>query len=211
MDLQAAVDGQPVRPFEGIVYRVYNPTYGFFETIGSYLNGGRWNLRGFPNISEIGQVVGQGVRYFDSQNFALAREKFLEAIEQLQSPRKGFGALYTSLQENIAVEEARRQFRKRNLSPEGAGPRTAVQIRVRLTRAIDLSSLRFYADIGKQSANVLGDDVLCLKIADQVRQLDCEAVVVPSVIPEGINLVLYLDKLRPGWMFEEVYRQSITL
>jgi RES domain-containing protein len=34
------------RPFDAVVHRIYDPQYGFLETIGSHRAGGRWNRQG---------------------------------------------------------------------------------------------------------------------------------------------------------------------
>lgn len=45
MDLSRALERWQLEPFDGVVHRIYDPQYGFLETIGSYLNGGRWNRK----------------------------------------------------------------------------------------------------------------------------------------------------------------------
>jgi RES domain-containing protein len=46
LDLDRALERAEPGPFDGVVHRIYEPDYGFLETIGSYLAGGRWNRKG---------------------------------------------------------------------------------------------------------------------------------------------------------------------
>ena len=91
------------------------------------------------------------------------------------------------------------------------GQRDYVKIRVRLGRVLDLTSPKFYDFLGVSKEVVLQDEALCLQIADQARDLGYEALLAPSATGSGTNLVIYQDKLAPGWAFEEIERRQDIL
>ena len=149
-----------------MVHRIYDPSHGFLETIGSYLAGGRWNRR------------------------------------------RQYGELYAALSMETAIAEVRRAAARRNLRPSDLGRRDHVVMRVRLTRVLDLTSLKFYDSLGMSPEEVLDQKELCLQIADQARELGYEALLAPSATGSGTNLIIYKDRLLPGCVLEEANREE---
>jgi RES domain-containing protein len=119
-----------------------------------------------------------------------------------------YGAVYLSLSRETAVQETRRSARKRNRRPRELGRRDCVCIRVRLASVLDLSAPEFYASAGITKEQVLEEAELCLQIADRVRAKGCEGLIAPSATGSGEVLVLYLDRLLPGWRLEELSREE---
>jgi len=138
---------------------------------------------------------------------------FLEAIGSYLhgarwNRRRQYGALYTSLDRETAIAEVRRAAEKGNLHLGDLARRDHVVIRARLTRAFDLNSSAFYQSLGRSAESLLRDARLCLRIADEARTLGCEALLAPSAVGTGTNLVIYMDRLAPGWTLEEVDREE---
>lgn len=85
-------------------------------------------------------------------------------------------------------------------------------IKVRLSRMMDLTDPTFYESLGISGEALLDNPEMCLQIADVARQMGCEALLVPSATGVGTNLVIYQDRLAPGWVLEEVEREeNVTL
>lgn len=77
---------------------------------------------------------------------------------------------------------------------------------------LDLTDSAFYESLGISVDALLDNPELCLQIADEARQTGCEALLVPSATGAGTNLVIYQDRLAPGWVLEEVEREeNVTL
>ena len=55
---------------------------------------------------------------------------------------------------------------------------------------------------------VLQDEAFCLRVADQARDWGYEALLAPSATGSGTNLVIYQDKLLPGWPLQEIQRRQ---
>ncbi len=169
MNLREAIERIPATSFSGTVHRIYDHAHGFLETIGSYLNGGRWNRKHL------------------------------------------YGALYTSLSYETALAEVRRGAEKRNLIVSDLGRRDHVEIRVRLHRVLDLTSPEFCRSLGISPEKLLQDEDLCLRIADEARAAGYEALKAPSATGLGTNLVIFQDRLTPGWQLEEIQRTEDVL
>jgi len=127
-----------------------------------------------------------------------------------------YGALYTSLSKETAIAENRRIAERKKIKPGELGRRDHVVIQVQLTCVVDLTSPGFYVSLNVPQKTILNNThsskQLCLKIADQVRRINYEAFLVPSATQLGVNLVIYMDRLRPGWLLQEVDREEdITL
>ena len=164
MSQQAKLEKLAATQFDGEVDRIYDPEHGAFETIGSFLWGGRWNRK------------------------------------------QQFGALYTSLGRPTAENEILAQARKRGVEPSDLGPRDHVEIHAKLTRVLDLTTDAALKALSVSKTELLANRELCLEIADAARLLGVEGLIVPSAESAGKNLVIFMDKLQPGWELKELRR-----
>jgi RES domain-containing protein len=127
-----------------------------------------------------------------------------------------YGALYTSLSKETAIAENRHIAERKKIKPSELGRRDHVVIQVQLTRVVDLTHSGFYVSLNVPQETILNDThssrQLCLEIADQARRIGSEAFLVPSATRLGVNLVIYMDCLHPGWLLHEIDREEdITL
>lgn len=139
-------------------------------------------------------------------------------LETIGSYRKGgrwnregeYGALYTSLSRETAYAEVCRQAEKRGRRPSELGRRDHVVIRIRLTKVLRVLYVAHNLQISQEEllADTESSSQLCLNIADEARRVGFEALRVPSITRSGENLVIYQDRLLPGWLFEEMNRNE---
>lgn len=113
--------------------------------------------------------------------------------------RKGeYGALYTSLSEQIARAEWNKRQNKQPRYRRTQRDVVTIQVDVEPVADLTQSSVRRQLGLsithGQMTSDSSSDYSACRQAADRVRSKDYNAILVPAAVPpNGENLVIYLD------------------
>lgn len=121
--------------------------------------------------------------------------------------KKQYGALYTALNENTSKEELARVAQRQGLTPSDLAPRDMVKLKVKLNKVLDLTDQKNLNKLGIKQDDITKDDCSkCLEIADAARNLGFEAILSHSATGLGLNLNIFLDKLKSSSKVTEIDR-----
>lgn len=138
-----------------------------------------------------------------------------KALEDIGSVHSGgrwnrknkYGALYTALNENTAKEELVRIAQRQGLTIFDLAPRDMVKLRIKLNKVLDLTDQDNLNELGIIQEDIMKDDCSkCLEIADAARDLGFEAILSHSATGFGMNLNIFLDKLKSSSSVDEIDR-----
>lgn len=118
-----------------------------------------------------------------------------------------FGALYTSEKLDTAVCEIGRRL---TVAPKQTFVRS--ELRVRLSRVLDLTDPRVRRKWSVNSAQLISEDyTACQQLALKAWQGSLEGLIAPSAAdPAEKNAVLFLDHQHPGWSVELVSVEPVS-
>lgn len=127
-------------------------------------------------------------------NVASMRGSFIHGARY--NIRTYFGALYTSLAQQIAEREVKQYFTR----PPVVGLVLAT-FRVRLSRVLDLRSAKLLRAIKlKRSQLVAPDYAITQEIGLRAWEANWEGLLIPSAVsPNDTNLAILLDNQSPTW------------
>ena len=113
------------------------------------------------------------------------------------NPMQEFGALYMSSSKEICKKEITRKQKENLLAPQTIG-----KIKVSLTKIIDLTKAGTLKKLGIKKEDLIQDKdkngwELPREIARAAYLAGYEAILAPSIIPKGRNLIIF-DKYLPA-------------
>ena len=136
------------------------------------------------------------------------------------NPPRGFPTVYASLDPHTALDEVLAHFRHFSIPIESAMPRVMVSIRVRLTHVLDLTkgqtrsilrvSWRRMVNEPWREEQGAGREAVTQALGRLACELGWEALIVPSAArKEGVNLILYPDKLNHDSTIEIINAEEL--
>ncbi|MEO7719635.1 MAG: RES family NAD+ phosphorylase [Capsulimonas sp.] len=131
-----------------------------------------------------------------------------------------FEALYLSCDIHTCLEETTKSTQRDGFEVARSLPRTIVAFSVKLQTVLDLTNSTVLHDINLSRSKLIktdweylqeveGKEALTQQIARFARECGFEAVLVPSAVTKGHNLVIFPDKLQAHSYFKVLNRRLL--
>jgi len=120
----------------------------------------------------------------------------------------GTAAIYTSLARETALAEGNHMVSLQPLRPRA--PRALYEVRVALSRVLDLSDPEALKSVGLGDQELVSYDLTaCQEVGGAVAWLENDGLLVPSARAAGANLVIYPGAQSPDAEFEVLRREVL--
>lgn len=172
----------------------------------------------------VGAVLFKGTCFRNvTQQFATRRDILSTRGSFLAGRRynykRVFGALYLSCDIHTCIEETTKSFQVTDSEVALQLPRTIVGVDANLSRVLDLTDANVRRRLGvlkrdllgdwEYEQNVLGIEAFTQRIGRLAREAGFEALLVPSAVSRGRNLVVFVDRLLSSSSLKVVNVQNL--